>query len=99
MNETKRVLDSMKKAVRISNQCMEPSVQVQLFVELLNKYIYFLDNGCTDVTQAMISQLVGKIRDDMPGLEAGEATNQIVQHFNSTLAYIKSKHGMEFPAS
>ncbi|KAL5248608.1 hypothetical protein ACHWQZ_G017700 [Mnemiopsis leidyi] len=99
MRETKRVLDSMKKAVRISNQCMEPSVQVQLFVELLNKYIYFLDNGCTDVTQAMISQLVGKIRDDMPGLEASEATNQIVQHFNSTLAYIKSKHGMSFPTS
>ena len=51
------------------------------------------------VTQAMISQLVGKIRDDMPGLEASEATNQIVQHFNSTLAYIKSKHGMSFPTS
>ena len=25
-------------------------IQVQLFVELLNKYIYFLDNGCTDVS-------------------------------------------------
>jgi len=99
LKESKRVLDSMKKAVRISNQCMEPAVQVQLFVELLNKYIYFLDNGCTEVTSTMVAQLVGKIREDMPGLEAGEATNQIVSHFNSTLDYIKSKHGMTFTAS
>jgi vacuolar protein sorting-associated protein 35 len=43
MRDGKRVLECLKKGVRIGNQCMDPSVQVQLFVELLNHYIYFYE--------------------------------------------------------
>ena len=43
MHDGKRVLECLKKGVRIGNQCMDPSVQVQLFVELLNHYIYFYE--------------------------------------------------------
>ena len=62
MKETKRVLDSMKKAVRISNQCMEPSVQVPivglvifciLFVPFFQFYSYFL----LELTSAMLRNL------------------------------------------
>ena len=43
MHDGKRVLECLKKGVRIGTQCMDPSVQVQLFVELLNHYIYFYE--------------------------------------------------------
>jgi vacuolar protein sorting-associated protein 35 len=50
MRDGKRVLDCLKKGVRIGNQCMDPSVQVQLFVELLNHYIYFYEKDSTQVS-------------------------------------------------
>jgi vacuolar protein sorting-associated protein 35 len=50
MREGKRVLECLKKGVRIGNQCMDPSVQVQLFVELLNHYIYFYEKDNEQVS-------------------------------------------------
>lgn len=41
----KRTSDCLKKGVKIANQCMDNSVQVQLFVELLNHYIYYYEKG------------------------------------------------------
>ncbi|KAL0276752.1 UNVERIFIED_CONTAM: hypothetical protein PYX00_004258 [Menopon gallinae] len=45
MKDGKRVVECLKKGVRIASQCMGVSVQVQLFVELLNHYIYFYEKG------------------------------------------------------
>ena len=49
LRDEKRVLECLKKAVRIANQCMDPSTQIQLFVELLNHYIYFYEKGNSQV--------------------------------------------------
>jgi vacuolar protein sorting-associated protein 35 len=38
-------MECLKKGLRIANQCMDNSVQVQLFVEILNHYIYFYEKG------------------------------------------------------
>ena len=46
-------MECMKKALRISNQCMDPTVQVQLFVELLNRYLYFYSKGCEEVSKRL----------------------------------------------
>ena len=47
--DSKRVSDCLKKGVKIANQCMDSSVQVQLFVELLNHYIYYYEKGSDQV--------------------------------------------------
>lgn len=44
-----KVLDCLRKGIRIASQCMDTSVQVQLYVELLNHYIYFYEKGNTTV--------------------------------------------------
>lgn len=49
MQEGGKVLDCLKKGIRIASQCMDTSVQVQLYVELLNHYIYFYEKGNTAV--------------------------------------------------
>lgn len=36
-------MECLKKALKIANQCMDPSLQVQLFIEILNRYIYFYE--------------------------------------------------------
>jgi len=36
-------MECLKKALKIANQCMDPSLQVQLFIEILNRYICFYE--------------------------------------------------------
>ena len=38
-------MECLKKSLRIANQCMDPTVQVQLFVEILNRYLYYYEKG------------------------------------------------------
>lgn len=121
MHDGKRVLECLKKGLRIANQCMDPSVQVQLFVELLNHYIYSYENGndhvslpprlvnpriprlvtplffpssplhISQVTIQTLNQLITKIKEDLPNLEANEETEQINKHFQNTLDHLLLK--------
>ncbi|XP_063226754.1 vacuolar protein sorting-associated protein 35 isoform X2 [Bacillus rossius redtenbacheri] len=97
MRDGKRVVECLKKGVRIANQCMDPSVQVQLFVELLNHYLYFYEKGNDQVTVAMLNQLMAKIREELPNLEANEETEQINKHFTNTLDHLRGR--VECPES
>jgi len=36
-------MECLKKALKIANQCMDSSLQVQLFIEILNRYICFYE--------------------------------------------------------
>lgn len=49
MRDKKRVVECLKKALKIANQVMDPGVQAQLFVELLNHCIFFYEKGCDSV--------------------------------------------------
>ena len=48
------MLDCLKKGVKIASQCMDAATKVQLFVELLNKYVYFYDKGVEAITVDML---------------------------------------------
>ena len=45
LKDAKRVLDCLKKGVKIASQCMDPGTKAQLYIELLNKYIFFAEKG------------------------------------------------------
>lgn len=81
--------DCLKKGVKIANQCMDSSVQVQLFVELLNHYIYYYEKGNDQVTIQVLNQLIAKIKETLPNLEANEETEQINKHFQNTVEHLK----------
>ncbi|XP_063441157.1 vacuolar protein sorting-associated protein 35-like [Mytilus galloprovincialis] len=91
MKDGKRVTDCLKKGVKIANQCMDSSVQVQLFVELLNHYIYYYEKGCDQVTVQVLNQLITKIKETLPSLEANEETEQINKHFQNTCDHLRLK--------
>ncbi|XP_014246771.1 vacuolar protein sorting-associated protein 35 isoform X2 [Cimex lectularius] len=91
LQDGKRVLDFLKKGLRIAHQCMDVSVQTQLFVELLNHYIYFYEKGNEMVTIAILNQLIGKIREELPNLGSNDETEQISKHLNNTLQHIKDR--------
>jgi len=47
--EGKRVVECLKKAARIAKQCMEPTVQVQLYIDLINTFALFNEKGNEEV--------------------------------------------------
>ncbi|CAL1677138.1 unnamed protein product [Lasius platythorax] len=91
MQEGGKVLDCLKKGIRIASQCMDTSVQVQLYVELLNHYIYFYEKGNTAVTVQILNQVIAKIREELPNLEASEETDQIQKHLANTLEHLRNR--------
>merc|ERR1712122_333247 len=88
LRDMKRVLDCLKKGVKIASQCMDSGTKAQLYVELLNKYIFFAEKGHTGVTEEILQELVNRVREELPNIEADE-TEQITRHFENTLAHIK----------
>ncbi|KAG7267128.1 hypothetical protein CRUP_021778 [Coryphaenoides rupestris] len=89
IRDGKRVMECLKKALKIANQCMDPSLQVQLFIEILNRYICFYERENDAVTVQVLNQLIQKIREDMPSLETSEETEQINKHFHNTLEHLR----------
>ena len=67
---------------------MDPGTKAQLYIELLNKYIFFAEKGHTGVSEDLLQELVKRIRDELPNIEAEEA-EQVNKHFENTLAHIK----------
>jgi len=43
------------------------------------------------VNAAILNQLIGKIREDLPSLEVSDETEQITKHFQNTISHIQSK--------
>ncbi|XP_059480904.1 vacuolar protein sorting-associated protein 35 isoform X2 [Neocloeon triangulifer] len=91
MRDGKKVVECLNKGSRITNQCMDLGVKVQLFVELLNHYIYFFEKGNDQVTVQLLNQLVSKVKEELPNLEANEETEQINKHFTNTLAHLRTR--------
>lgn len=91
MHDAKRTTDCLKKGVKIANQCMDSSVQVQLFVEVLNHYIYFYEKNCEQVAIQVLNQIIARVRELLPNLEANEETEQINKHFKNTLEHLQLK--------
>ena len=67
----------------------------QLLVELLNKYIFFLEKGVKSVQIEMIQELIDRIKEDSPNLEANDEGEQIGIHFANTVAHIKTRMAEE----
>lgn len=84
------MLECLKKGVRIANQCMDSMVQVQLFVELLNHYLYFTEKGNQEINCSVINQIIAKIKEELPNLEQNEEKDQINKHFENTKDHIKA---------
>ncbi|GAB6026743.1 Vacuolar protein sorting-associated protein 35 [Chamberlinius hualienensis] len=96
LHDGKSVLDCLKKGVKIANQCVDQSVQVQLYVELLNLYIYFFEKGNSQITTQMLKQLITKIQEELPNLDPNEESEQIGKHFQNTLNHLqfRQKNGI-----
>lgn len=56
MHDGKKVLECLRKAGKVATECLDPGVQAQLIVELINTYIHFYHQG---------NQLVSEMNDSI----------------------------------
>ncbi|KAK5088354.1 retromer complex subunit Vps35 [Lithohypha guttulata] len=96
----KRVLECLQRALRVADACMDTAVSVELFVEILNRYVYYFDQQNETVTTKYLNGLIELIHSNLSTSAAEAGANNAQQnqslenpkkHFYRTLEYIKSR--------
>ncbi|EFX02169.1 vacuolar sorting protein 35 [Grosmannia clavigera kw1407] len=88
----KRVLECLQRALRVADSCMETATSIELFVEILDRYVYYFDQQNESVTTKYLNGLIELIHSNLssnqqesPSVEASR------KHFMHTLELIRSK--------
>ncbi|KAK4368153.1 hypothetical protein RND71_011945 [Anisodus tanguticus] len=95
IKDGERVLLCLKRALRIANAAQQmsnatrgSSGSVLLFIEILNKYLYFFEKGVTQINVASVQSLIELITTEMQS-ENTTADPAADAFFASTLRYIQ----------
>lgn len=87
----KRVLECLQRALRVADACMDTAVSVELFVEILNRYVYYFDRQNEAVTVKYLNGLIELIHSNSHNNPESSATEGPRKHFERTLEYIRSR--------
>ncbi|WVQ85663.1 hypothetical protein IAT38_007829 [Cryptococcus sp. DSM 104549] len=102
----KRVLECLQKSLRIASSCIDEITSVQLYVDALDRYIYYFEQGVEAVTPKYVNSLVELITSNIDSVHGGDVHpssaggglvegvsggDMIVKHFRNTLLYIQSR--------
>jgi len=87
--DEKRVLECLQKSLKVADTCMDSSTNVQLFIEILNEYLYYYIRGNEAITVKYLNSLLALINTNMSNLDQAADTSSITNHYQSTLKYIQ----------
>ncbi|CAN9114502.1 unnamed protein product [Alternaria alternata] len=87
----KRVLECLQRALRVADACMDAAVSVELFVEILNRYVYYFDQENDAVTTKYLNGLIELIHSNLQSNENASSLENPRKHFQRTLDYIASR--------
>ncbi|KAI9771629.1 MAG: Vacuolar protein sorting-associated protein 35 [Geoglossum simile] len=87
----KRVLECLQRALRVADACMDTAVSVELFVEILNRYVYYFDQQNEAVTTKYLNGLIELIHSNLQTNQESSAIENPKRHFQRTLDYISSR--------
>ncbi|KAF1842432.1 vacuolar protein sorting-associated protein 35 [Cucurbitaria berberidis CBS 394.84] len=87
----KRVLECLQRALRVADACMDAAVSVELFVEILNRYVYYFDQENDAVTTKYLNGLIELIHSNLQSNENASSLENPRKHFQRTLDYITSR--------
>ncbi|MQL98008.1 hypothetical protein Taro_030708 [Colocasia esculenta] len=95
VKDGERVLLCLKRALRIANAAQQmanatrgSSGPVTLFIEILNKYLYFFEKGNPQITSSVIQDLIELIRTEMQS-DSTTTDPSADAFFNGTVRYIQ----------
>ncbi|KAK3938155.1 vacuolar protein sorting-associated protein 35 [Diplogelasinospora grovesii] len=88
----KRVLECLQRALRVADSCMETATSIELFVEILDRYVYYFDQRNESVTTKYLNGLIELIHSNLAGNQQDSASvGASKKHFLHTLEMIRSK--------
>ncbi|KAL8706048.1 MAG: hypothetical protein Q9201_000870 [Fulgogasparrea decipioides] len=87
----KRVLECLQRALRVADACMDTVVSVGLFVEILDRYVYYFDQQNETVTTKYLNGLIELIHSNLQTNQESSSLDAHKQHFQRTLDYISSR--------
>ena len=87
----KRVLECLQRALRVADACMDTAVSVELFVEILNRYVYYFDQENDAVTTKYLNGLIELVHSNLNTSENIAGLENPRRHFERTLAYIRMR--------
>ncbi|KAK9462113.1 vacuolar protein sorting-associated protein 35 [Lipomyces oligophaga] len=87
----KRVLECLQRGLRVADACMDSAVSIELFVEILNRYVYYYDRGCEVVTVKYVNGLISLIMSSLANSIDNSVNDSPRKHFERTLNYINAQ--------
>ena len=87
----KRVLECLQRALRVADACMDTAVSVELFAEILNRYVYYFDQENDAVTTKYLNGLIELIHSNLSTTDNPSSLENPRKHFQRTLDYIASR--------
>lgn len=87
----KRVLECLQRALRVADACMDTAVSVELFVEILNRYVYYFEQQNEAITIKYINGLIELIHSNLQTNQDSATIEGPRKHFQRTLEYIQSR--------
>nr|SVE80575.1 EOG090X00QE [Daphnia magna] len=92
MRDGKKVLECLRKAGKVATECLDPGVQAQLIVELVNVYVHFFHQGNQHITVTHINELISKVRQDLlPQLENSDEKELIERHLGASCEMLRHR--------
>lgn len=90
--EPKRVLECLQRALRVADACASASdANARLFVDVLDRYVYWLERGSPTVTPKFVSGLVALVHEHLSSAAATDDVAEAKAHFRQTLRHIMKK--------
>lgn len=86
----KKILECLQKALKIADTCMDAITNIQLFIEILNYYIYFYKRGIPSISQTYLDSLVDLIQTNLNNLEYQDSYEPVSKYFRNTVQYFQS---------
>ncbi|KAI7904170.1 vacuolar protein sorting-associated protein 35 [Cokeromyces recurvatus] len=91
----KRALECLQKALKIADSCMNPVTNVELFVEILNRYIYYFEKGNEAVTVKYLNGLIDLIHTNLGNMDNPDqhpptsTSSALIEHEGSIPDYVR----------
>ncbi|CAO3655175.1 unnamed protein product [Mucor hiemalis] len=91
----KRALECLQKALKIADSCMDPVTNVELFVEILNRYVYYFEKGNDAVTVKYLNGLIDLINTNLSNMDNPDQhpptsnSSSIVEHSGPVSEYVR----------
>ncbi|CAF3658561.1 unnamed protein product, partial [Rotaria sp. Silwood1] len=95
VRDGEKVLACLKKATKLTTQLMDQSVQVQLYNELLNTYIYFFNQNHPDIDVTLLNSLIEKLQNEMSKISSNENDEFIRNQIQKTFDYLRQQSQSE----